>query len=124
MVAQGNALGFGIDRCALQGRRNPHRPCRAEDVSRTRSRGVAPGWHAPRPWRVNAAEFSIGETCCGPIYEIGSRFEYLKCSACASRYGIQILILRYFESITKSYLPLRQNKCSSLVGEVLALQEK
>jgi len=23
MVAQGNALGFGIDRCALQGRRNP-----------------------------------------------------------------------------------------------------
>src|SRR6266403_3308807 len=23
MVAQGNALGFGVDRCALQGRRNP-----------------------------------------------------------------------------------------------------
>jgi len=23
MLAQGNALGFGIDRCALKGRRNP-----------------------------------------------------------------------------------------------------
>src|SRR6266850_1184364 len=106
MVAQGNALGFGIDRCALKGRRNPP-PLRGGTCTRERSRGVAPGWHAPRPWRVNVAEFSIGETCYGPIYEIGSRFEYLKCSACASRCGIQILILRYFESITKSCLPLR-----------------
>src|SRR5467141_3642111 len=48
------------------------RPCRAEEVPRTRSRGVAPGWHAPRPWRVNLAEFSIGENCYGPIYETGS----------------------------------------------------
>src|SRR5467141_3460110 len=48
------------------------RPCRAEEVPRTRPRGVAPGWHAPRRWRVNAAEFSIGENCYGPIYEIGA----------------------------------------------------
>jgi soluble lytic murein transglycosylase-like protein len=72
MVAQGNALGFGIDRCALQGRRNPLRPFRAEQVPRTRSRGVAPGWHAPRRWRLNVAEFSIGENCYGPIYETGA----------------------------------------------------
>jgi hypothetical protein len=26
MLAQGNALGFGIDQCALQGRRNPPPP--------------------------------------------------------------------------------------------------
>src|SRR6267142_5325096 len=75
MVAQGNALGFGIDRCALQGRRNPLRPFRAEEVPRTRPRGVAPGWNAPRPWRVNAGEFSIGENCYGPIYEIGAIHE-------------------------------------------------
>ena len=90
--------------------------------TRTRPRGVAPGWHAPRPWRVNVAEFSIGENCYGPIYEIGSSFEYPTYSACASRCGIQILDLRYFESITKSYLPLPQNKWGSLVGEILALQ--
>src|SRR5882762_9359285 len=51
------------------------RPCRADEVPRTRSRGVAPGWHAPRRWRVNVAEFSLGETCDGPNYEIGSRFK-------------------------------------------------
>ena len=43
------------------------RPCRAEEALRTRSRGDAPGWNAPRPWRVNVAEFSIGENCYGPI---------------------------------------------------------
>src|SRR3979490_2268128 len=75
-VSPGQRPGWvGTDRCALQGRRNPLRPCRAEEASRTRSRGVAPGWHAPRPWRVNAAEFSIGETCYGPNYEKGSRFK-------------------------------------------------
>jgi len=71
MVAQGNALGFGIDRCALQGRRNPP-PLQGGKCTRTHARGVAPGWHAPRPWRVNVAEFSIGENCHGPIYEMGS----------------------------------------------------
>ena len=40
--------------------------------TRTRPRGVAPGWHAPRRWRVNVAEFSIGENCYGPIHETGS----------------------------------------------------
>src|SRR4030088_2776823 len=39
------------------------RPCRAEEVSRTRSRGVAPGWHAPGRWRVIVAKLSIGENC-------------------------------------------------------------
>src|SRR5882762_4029129 len=48
------------------------RPCRAEELSRARSRGVAPGWHAPRRWRVNLAEFSIDENCYGPIYQTGS----------------------------------------------------
>src|SRR5882762_10378196 len=50
------------------------RPCRAEEVSRTRSRGVAPGWHAPRRWRVIVAEFSSGETCYEAIYEIAAGF--------------------------------------------------
>jgi hypothetical protein len=72
MLAQGNALGFGINRCALQGRRNPVRPCRAEEVSRTRSRGVAPGWHAPRRWRVIGADLSSGETNYEAIYEVAS----------------------------------------------------
>src|SRR5467141_358295 len=48
------------------------RPCRAEEALRTRSRADALGWNAPRPWRVNLAEFSIGENCYGPIYETGS----------------------------------------------------
>ena len=66
MLAQGNALGFGINRLrrALKGRRMTF----GHDT-----RGVAPGWHAPRRWRVNATEFSIGETCYGLIYEIGIR---------------------------------------------------
>src|ERR1700716_1391465 len=84
MVAQGNALGFGIDRCALQARRI-FRPYMGEEVPRTRSRGVAPGWHAPRPWHVNAAEFSIGEACYGLIYELGSnknRYPFHVCEKC------------------------------------------
>jgi hypothetical protein len=44
--------------------------------------------------------------------------------AWASRCGIQILNLRYFEAITKNYVPLRQDKWSSLVGEILILFEK
>src|SRR6266404_3045011 len=71
MLAQGNALGFGFARCALKERRNPP-PLQGGTCTRTRSRGAAPGWHAPRTWRVNVAEFSIGETCYGPIYETGS----------------------------------------------------
>jgi hypothetical protein len=71
MVAQGNALGSESIGAPCKGA-GILRPCRAEEVSRTRSRGVAPGWHAPRPWRVNVAEFSIGENCYGPIYEMGS----------------------------------------------------
>src|SRR6266850_8042550 len=71
MVAQGNALGFGINWSPCKGE-GILRPFRAEEVPRTRSRGDAPGWHAPRRWRVNVAEFSIGETCYGPIYETGS----------------------------------------------------
>ena len=35
-------------------------PRRAEEVPRTRSRGVAPGWHAPRRWRNIVAAFSSG----------------------------------------------------------------
>src|SRR6267143_36197 len=70
MVAQGNALGFGIDRCALQGRRNPP-PLQGGTGTSDTFPGVARGWHAPRPWCVNLAEFSIGETCYGPIYEVG-----------------------------------------------------
>jgi hypothetical protein len=76
MLAQGNALGFGIDRRALKGRRNPLRPFRAEDVLGIRPRGVAPGWHAPRRWRVNRAEFSIGENCYKAICEF-RKFELL-----------------------------------------------
>jgi len=45
--AQGNALGFGIDRCALQGRRNPP-PLQGETSAQIRAWGVAPGWHATR----------------------------------------------------------------------------
>src|SRR6266481_8666136 len=71
MLAQGNALGFGFARCALKERRNPP-PVQGGTCTRTRSRGVAPGWNAPRPWRVNLAEFSIGENCYGPICETGS----------------------------------------------------
>ena len=37
-----NRLGFGIDRCALQGRRNPP-PLQGGTCTRTHSRGVAPG---------------------------------------------------------------------------------
>src|SRR5467141_4141753 len=48
------------------------RPCRGEEALRTRSRADAPGWNAPRPWRVNLAEFSIGENYYGPIYGTGS----------------------------------------------------
>src|SRR6267143_4313963 len=49
------------------------RPCRAEEVPRTHPWGVAPGWHAPRRWRVIVAEFLSGETCCEAIYEIAAR---------------------------------------------------
>ena len=72
MLAQGNALGFGIDRCALKGRRNPP-PFQGGTCTRTRPRGVAPGWHAPRRWRVIVAELSSGENCYEAIYEITSR---------------------------------------------------
>src|SRR5229473_3756921 len=51
---------------------SPLRPFRAEEVPQTRSRGVAPGWHAPRPWRVNVAEFSNRENCHEEIPELGS----------------------------------------------------
>src|SRR6267378_7831148 len=50
------------------------RPFRAEEIPRIRSRGVAPGWHAPRRWRVIVAEFSSGETCYEAIYEITAGF--------------------------------------------------
>jgi hypothetical protein len=53
-----------------------------------------------------------------------TRFEQLTIPARASPCGIQTLNLRYFEFTTKSYLPLRQNKCSSLVGEILPFHEK
>src|SRR4029077_16309029 len=36
------------------------------------SRGVAPGWNAPRRWRVIVAEFSNGENWYVAIYEIAS----------------------------------------------------
>src|SRR6266446_6089831 len=72
MVAQGNALGFGINWSPCKGA-GILRPGRAEQVPRTRSRGVARGWHAPRRWRVNVAEFAIGESRHGPVYERGSR---------------------------------------------------
>src|SRR6266403_619519 len=75
MSAQGNALGSESIGAPCKGAGITLRPCRAEEVPRTRSRGVAPGWNAPRPWRVNAAEFSIGENCYGPIYEIGAIHE-------------------------------------------------
>jgi len=71
MLAQGNALGFGIDRCALQGRRNPPPLQGGQGISDTFP-GVVPGWHAPGPWRVNVAEFAIGESRHGPVYERGS----------------------------------------------------
>src|SRR5229473_1104377 len=69
--AQGNALGFGIDRCALQGRRIPP-PLQGGTSARTGPRGVAPGWHAPRRWRVLVAEFSSGEDWYEAIYKIAS----------------------------------------------------
>src|SRR6267142_3020433 len=72
MSAQGNALGSESIGAPCKGAGITLRLCRAEEVPRTRSRGVAPGWHAPRRWRVNLAEFSIGETRHGPVYERGS----------------------------------------------------
>jgi hypothetical protein len=61
MLAQGNALGFGINRLrrALKGRRMTF----GHDT-----RGVAPGWHSPRRWRDNVAVFSSGENCHKVIY--------------------------------------------------------
>src|ERR1700704_2156073 len=48
------------------------RPFRVEEIPRTRSRGVAPGWHAPRRWRVIVAEFSSGGNFYEAIYGIAS----------------------------------------------------
>src|SRR6266550_7152275 len=84
MVAQGNALGFGIGRCALQGRRNPP-PLQGGRGTWIYSRYVAPGCHAPRRCRVNVADFPIRETCYGPIYEIGlnkNRYPFHVCEKC------------------------------------------
>ena len=53
-----------------KGWRNPP-PLQGGTWTRTRPRGVAPGWHAPRPWRVIVAEFSCGENCYEAMYEIG-----------------------------------------------------
>src|SRR5882672_9572695 len=67
----GQHPGFGIDRCALQGRRNPP-PLQGGTWTRTRPRGVAPGWHAPRRWRVIVAAFSNGENFYEGIYVMAS----------------------------------------------------
>jgi len=45
-------------------------PLQGGTCTRTRSRGVAPGCHAPRRWRVIVAELSSGENCYEAIYEI------------------------------------------------------
>ena len=42
--AQGNALGFGIDQCALEGRRNPP-PLQGAPIN-SETEGVALGWIA------------------------------------------------------------------------------
>src|SRR3979490_1337037 len=47
-------------------------PCKGGTWTRTRPRGVAPGWHAPRRWRVIVAKLSIGENCHQAIYEVAS----------------------------------------------------
>src|SRR5882762_8575824 len=71
MLAQGNALGFGINWCALQGRRNPP-PLQGRKCTRTHARGVAPGWHALRRWRVIGADLASGETNYEATYEVAS----------------------------------------------------
>ena len=51
------------------------------------SRDVAPGCHAPRRWRVNLTEFSIGENGYGLIYELGSnknRYPFHVCEKCGT----------------------------------------
>jgi hypothetical protein len=47
-------------------------PFQGETSARTRPRGVAPDWHAPRRWRVILAEFSSAENRYEPINEIAS----------------------------------------------------
>src|SRR3979490_1975810 len=71
LKARGNALVLRIDRCALQGRRNPP-PLQGGTCPRARPRGVAPGWHAPRRWRVIVAELSSVENWYEAVDEIAS----------------------------------------------------
>jgi len=52
-----------------KGWRNPP-PLQGGTWTRTRPRGVAPGWHAPRRWRVVVAAFSREEKFYEAIYEI------------------------------------------------------
>src|SRR6202022_3378358 len=59
-ITPGQRLGFGIDRCALEGCRNPPPLQGGRSTSDASTghgpRGIAPvwapGWHAPRRWRV------------------------------------------------------------------------
>jgi len=61
----------------LQGRRNPSAPSGRKRYLDT-FRGVAPGWHAPRRWRVIVAEFSSGGNFYEAIYGIASSIAGLK----------------------------------------------
>src|SRR5712664_389666 len=54
-----------------RGWKNPP-PLQGGTWTRTRPRGVAPGWHAPRRWRVIVAAFSSGENCYEAICKIAS----------------------------------------------------
>src|SRR6267378_3651013 len=105
--AQGNALGVGIDRCALQGRRNPP-PLQGGTWTRPRPRGVAPGWHPPRRWRVIVAAFSTGENCYKAIYEIA--FDYRGAQLSGDGRGGQGLwvqrFLGFFDAAVDGGLPI------------------
>jgi hypothetical protein len=62
-VCQPRATPWGSELVggALNGQRIPP-PFQGGTYTRTRPRGVAPGMHATRRWRVIAAEFSNGES--------------------------------------------------------------
>jgi hypothetical protein len=64
MLAQGSALGYGIERSfgALKGRAI-HPPFQGGQYGEGRcTRGVAPGCHPPRRWRDTIAFFQKEET--------------------------------------------------------------
>jgi hypothetical protein len=77
MLAQGNALGPGIDRMfgALKGRRPPPSFQGGQYCLGRETRGVAPSWHPPRRWRDTIAGFQEAKS---PDTHLCDGFKLLK----------------------------------------------